>query len=81
MLVGSLDVDIRNLLVDFMADHSFTFIFLYVHARGDLFDHESLVKAIKGADVVISVVGSHQVKEQKGSWSRSKRQAMSRSSY
>jgi hypothetical protein len=33
MLVGSLDVDIRNLLVDFMEDHSFTFIFLYVHAR------------------------------------------------
>ncbi|TVU22306.1 hypothetical protein EJB05_31991 [Eragrostis curvula] len=32
--------------------------------KGDLFDHESLVKAIKCADVVISVVGPRQVKEQ-----------------
>ncbi|KAL6848327.1 hypothetical protein ACP4OV_022455 [Aristida adscensionis] len=32
--------------------------------EGDLFDHESLVKAIKCADVVISVVGPRQVAEQ-----------------
>lgn len=32
--------------------------------QGDLFDHESLVKAIKFADVVISAVGPRQVKEQ-----------------
>ncbi|RCV24263.1 LOW QUALITY PROTEIN: hypothetical protein SETIT_5G071100v2 [Setaria italica] len=32
--------------------------------KGDLFDHESLVKAIKCADIVISAVGPHQVAEQ-----------------
>ncbi|OEL25281.1 Isoflavone reductase-like protein [Dichanthelium oligosanthes] len=32
--------------------------------KGDLFDHESLVKAIKCADVVISAVGPRQVAEQ-----------------
>lgn len=32
--------------------------------KGDLFDHESLVNAIKGADVVISAVGSRQLDEQ-----------------
>ncbi|RLN24432.1 hypothetical protein C2845_PM07G04030 [Panicum miliaceum] len=32
--------------------------------KGDLFDHESLVKAIKCADVVISAVGPCQVAEQ-----------------
>ena len=32
--------------------------------QGDLFDHESLVKAIKAVDVVISTVGSHQIADQ-----------------
>jgi uncharacterized protein YbjT (DUF2867 family) len=32
--------------------------------KGDLFDHESLVKAIKQVDVVISTVGHAQLVEQ-----------------
>lgn len=33
-------------------------------AQGDLYDHESLVKAIKQADVVISTVGHMQMPDQ-----------------
>ena len=32
--------------------------------QGDLYDHESLVKAIKQVDVVISTVGSMQLADQ-----------------
>lgn len=32
--------------------------------QGDLFDHESLVKAIKQVDVVISTVGLNQLSDQ-----------------
>ncbi|VAH70547.1 unnamed protein product [Triticum turgidum subsp. durum] len=32
--------------------------------KGDLFDHDSLVNAIKGADAVISAVGTCQLDEQ-----------------
>lgn len=33
-------------------------------AQGDLYDHESLVKAIKSVDVVISTVGHMQLADQ-----------------
>ena len=36
----------------------------YVMLQGDLHDHESLVKAIKQVDVVISAVGSEQTSDQ-----------------
>jgi putative NADH-flavin reductase len=32
--------------------------------KGDIYDHESLVAAIKSADVVISAVGSQQMPDQ-----------------
>jgi putative NADH-flavin reductase len=34
------------------------------YAQGDLFNHESLVKAIKGTDIIISAVGPRQLAEQ-----------------
>jgi putative NADH-flavin reductase len=37
---------------------------LLIVLKGDIYDHESLVAAIKSADVVISAVGSAQLPDQ-----------------
>lgn len=38
--------------------------FLIMFSQGDLYDHDSLVKAIKDVDVVISAVGFGQLADQ-----------------
>lgn len=39
-------------------------VFLKIGNQGDIYDHESLVKAIKTVDVVISAIGYSQVADQ-----------------
>ena len=45
-----------------MIDKLFWYVCIYM--QGDLYDHESLLKAIKQVDVVISTVGRTQLADQ-----------------
>ena len=58
MYVPETEVDYSVIL------HLITITFLGFEIKGDLYDHEGLVKAIKQVDVVISAVGSYQAADQ-----------------